>query len=96
MPTYDAYEPFRRDFQRLTREQREAFMSAVEKLVEDLRRGVFRKGLRIKRVQTHEGVWEMTWAPDGRATFEYGQSVRPGDHHVIWRRIGSHEIFDNP
>jgi hypothetical protein len=96
MPTYDAYEPFRRDFQRLLPDQREAFMSAVAKLVEDLRRGAFRKGLRIKRVQAHEGVWEMTWAPDGRATFEYGPSVRPGDHHVIWRRIGGHEIFDNP
>jgi hypothetical protein len=96
MPTYDAYEAFRRDFQRLNREEREAFMAAVAKLVEDLRRGVFRKGLRIKRVQTHEGVWEMTWAPDGRVTFEYGPAIHPGEHHVIWRRIGGHEIFDNP
>jgi hypothetical protein len=39
--------------------------------------------LRVKRVQGHPGVWEMTWAPDGRATFEYGAEVRPGEAHVI-------------
>jgi hypothetical protein len=71
-------------------------MAAVEKLVADLRRGTFRKGLRVKRVQAHEGVGEMTWAPDGRATFEYGESIHAGDPHIIWRRIGGHEIFDSP
>ena len=71
-------------------------MSTVDEFVEDLRRGVFRKGLRIKRVHKVEGVWEITWAPDGRATFHYGPSIRPGDPHIIWRRIGGHEILDNP
>ena len=96
MPTYDAEETFRREFQRLTSKQRETFMSTVDEFVEDLRRGVFRKGLRIKRVQLLEGVWEITWAPDGRATFHYGPSIHPGDPHIIWRRIGGHEILDNP
>lgn len=32
----------------------------------------------------------MTWAADGRATFEYGQEIRPGEPHIIWRRIGTH------
>jgi len=41
-------------------------------------------------------VWELTFAPDGRATFEYGDEVRPGDAHVIWRRIGDHSIFADP
>jgi hypothetical protein len=36
------------------------------------------------------------WAPDGRATFEYGEPIRPGERHVIWRRIGGHEILDDP
>jgi hypothetical protein len=30
----------------------------------------FHPRLRIKRLQGHLGVWEMTWAPDGRATLE--------------------------
>ncbi|MBA4179944.1 MAG: hypothetical protein C0506_05080 [Anaerolinea sp.] len=52
--------------------------------------------LRVKRVQGHPGVWEMSWAADGRATFEYGEEVIPGQAHIIWRRIGSHDIFRNP
>jgi hypothetical protein len=41
-------------------------------------------------------VWELTWAPDGRATFEYGDPVRAGDPHIIWRRVGTHDIFRQP
>ena len=41
-------------------------------------------------------VWEMTWADDGRATFDYGLSKRPGDPHIIRRLIGSHDIFREP
>jgi hypothetical protein len=38
----------------------------------------------------------MTWAADGRATFEYGQEIRPGEPHIIWRRIGTHDVFRQP
>jgi hypothetical protein len=38
----------------------------------------------------------MTWAPDGRATFSYGTPVKEGEAHIIWRRIGTHDIFTNP
>ncbi len=38
----------------------------------------------------------MTWAPDGRATFRYGPEQVEGEPHVIWRRIGDHDIFDRP
>jgi hypothetical protein len=64
--------------------------------VDDLRRGQLRPGLRIKRVKSHTGVWEMTWADDGRATFQYGEEVVPGHPHIIWPRIGTHDILDNP
>ncbi len=96
MPTFEADERFRENYQRLTQAQRQAFHVAIRKLVHDLQQGVLRKGLRIKRVQSHPGVWEMTWADDGRATFRYGDSIHPGDPHIVWRRIGSHDIFDAP
>ena len=65
--------------------------------VEDLRQGrQFRNGLRVKGVKGAPGIFEMTWADDGRATFEYGQPVIPGQPHVIWRRVGTHDIFDAP
>jgi hypothetical protein len=38
----------------------------------------------------------MTWADDGRATFESGDPVTDGEHHVVWRRIGGHDIFGRP
>jgi len=48
-----------------------------------------------KRASSVLGVYEMPWAPDGRATFEYGESEGEGAH-VIWRRIGSHAVFRRP
>ena len=68
-------------------------MIAVSKFIEGLRAGKYQKSLRIKRLQGHEGVWEMTWAGDGRALFSHGNPVRPGEPHIIWLRIGGHEIF---
>ena len=50
----------------------------------------------MKKMQGREDVWEMTWAPDGRATFHFGNPVTEGEVHIIWRRIGTHEIFTRP
>jgi hypothetical protein len=88
---------FRADFVRLSPAQQAACLGAVAQFVEDLRAGgQFRKRLRVKGVQGAPGVFEMTWAPDGRATFEYGDEIKPGEPHVIWRRIGTHDIFRQP
>jgi hypothetical protein len=38
----------------------------------------------------------MTWAADGRATFEHGPEQIAGEAHVRWRRIGDHSIFAAP
>ncbi len=96
MPTYDKEARAVRDFARLSASQQAAFREALRKFIDDLRAGSFRGDLRVKRVQSHPGVWEMTWANDGRATFRYGDSVHPGDPHIIWQRIGSHDIFGDP
>jgi hypothetical protein len=85
-PTYERRRRFLRDFRRLTRAQQEAFLATVERFVRSLASGEFDPTLRVKRVQRSADVWEITWAPDGRATFEYGPEVRPGEPHVVWRR----------
>ncbi len=73
-------------------------MAAVGQLVVALRRTPpeFPVGLRVKRVQGISGVWELTWTPDGRATFSYGDQQVAGEPHVIWRRIGDHSILGGP
>lgn len=97
MPTFAWLARFGADFDALTAEQQAAFLAAVTQFVEDLRRGTkFRKRLRVKGVQGASGVFEMTWAPDGRATFEFGEPVVSGQPHVIWRRVGTHAVLRRP
>ena len=97
MPTPAWLARFRADFERLTRAQQVAFLVAVREFVEDLESGqAFRKGLRVKGVQGAWGIFEMTWAGDGRATFEYGDEVNVGSPHVVWRRVGTHTILKQP
>jgi hypothetical protein len=85
---------FGADFDALSDGQQAAFLAAVILFVEDLRTGTFRPSLRVKGVKGATGVFEMTWAADGRATF--GKSVAPGEGHIIWRRVGTHEVFRTP
>jgi hypothetical protein len=96
VPTYELTARFRRDFDALTEQQKKAVRKAMRAFVADLRKGTFRTSLRVKGVQAATGVFEMTWAPDGRCTFEYGPEVRAGEPHVIWRRCGTHDVFRKP
>ena len=97
MPTREVLLEFLRDWEQLTPEQQRAFRTAVAKFIDDLRtRGGFRPGLRVKGVRSVAGVYELTWGPDGRATFSYGRSIVEGEPHIIWRRIGTHEILREP
>jgi hypothetical protein len=93
-PTFDRASTFNAQYKRLGKPEKEAFRKAVAKFVEDLlsKKG-FRKSLRVKNYQWIDGVFEMTWAPNGRALFAFGDEIRPGEIHVIWLQIGGHEIF---
>jgi hypothetical protein len=74
VPTFETRPRFTTDLQHLTPAQRRRFRRVVlDAFVPDLRTGrQFRPGLRIKRVRCAPGVYELTWAPDGRATWAYG------------------------
>ncbi len=72
-------------------------MAAAVEMVEDLsNRSRFRPSLRIQGVQGHPGVFEMSWSSDGRVTFAYGPQKLPGEPHIIWRRVGGHEVLSDP
>ncbi len=94
MPTYEGTPEFWSDYHRLIPAQRRQFLTAVMKLVYDLKTGDVRSSLRIKDYRRIEGMYEMTWGPNGRALSRYGDAKRSGDTHIIWHRVGTHDIFD--
>jgi len=97
MSTREVLQEFLRDWEQLSSEQQHAFRAALAKFIEDLRaRGGFRPGLRVKGLRSVAGVYELTWGRDGRATFSFGRSIVEGEPHIIWRRIGTHEILREP
>ncbi len=97
MQTFAWLARFRADFDSLSPSQQAAFLVAVTQFVDDASRGRrFRTGLRVKGVQGAAGIFEMTWADDGRATFEYGEEVLAGHVHIVWRRVGTHTILSQP
>ncbi len=95
MSSHERTKRFERDWKSLADGDRDRFRVAFKRFDADLSTGAFRPGLRVKRVEGTDRVFEMTWAPDGRATFEYGTPEGKGAH-VIWRRIGRHDVFRRP
>jgi hypothetical protein len=97
-PTYEASARVLRELRKLPLDQRRAFLAARDELVVALQQSPpqFPPGLRTKRVQGTDDVWELTFAPDGGATFRYGPQVRPGEPHIIWLRVGTHAVLDQP
>jgi hypothetical protein len=96
VPTHDELTRFLREYASLTPEQQRRFRAAVRQFIDDLPSGRFRPTLRVKKMGAHDDLWEMTWDRDGRAVFEYGVTRETTGRHVIWRRIGTHEIFNDP
>jgi len=99
MPTHEEFTQFMREYLSLTPAQRRKFGKAVAKMVLDPRAGApFRPSLRVKGVQGHVGVFEVTWDEGNgmRTTFHYGPEQQPGEVHIVWRRIGGYDIFGNP
>ena len=99
MPTHDETTAFLRDRSRLTPQQLGRFRRRLADFIADLsqmeagQRTWFRSSLRVKKLSAIPDVYEMSWAPDGRATFAMGKPVVDGKLHITWLRIGSHEIL---
>lgn len=100
---YQRSDSFIADFGRLRLEERNRFLASVRQRNEAYRNRGGRSlpqwpaSLRVKSVQRHPGIWEMTWlftGPDGHATFEIVDVG--GEPAIHWRRIGNHRIFQEP
>ncbi len=98
-PTFDRSDSFKREYRNLEPHEQAKVKEKLADFIDDLQaiedgtKTSFRSALRVKPMKAKPGIWEMTWDGDGRATFEYGDEVLPGKRHVIWRRIGGHDIF---
>lgn len=105
MPTYEAEESFRRDYERLRPEQQAQFRRALREFIRVLREWERERRSGFPTFPAHLGVkamvgqrttvTELRWAPDGRCTWRYG---RPQQRrfHIVWPRIGTHAIYENP
>jgi hypothetical protein len=94
VPTFGTTPTFDRAFEALSSEQKTRFKRKARDLSDDLKAGGKpRKGLRVKGYKSRQGTLEMTWAPNGRAVFMFGEAVREGEPHVIWLDVGSHDIL---
>jgi hypothetical protein len=94
VPTYQRLPRFDQDWRSLSATDQQRFRVAVSRFIEDLAAGrPFRPGLRVKGVQGAGDIMEMTFGPDGRATWQFAEELKAGQAHVVWRRIGTHDIF---
>lgn len=95
---------FDRDFARLAREHQQLFRTVLrEHLLPAIDAGSFTgtppwpQRLRVHRL-TGTAIYSIIWSfssPDGRATFHLERAV-DGDPLLVWRRIGTHAIYDRP
>ena len=94
MPTHEEEDRFWRDWRPLTLEQQRQFRAAVQEMVEDLKaKRPFRAGLRVKSYHSRKGVFAMTWAGNGRELFTFGDPIQSDEPHIVWLRIGAHDIY---
>ena len=94
---------FKADYRRLSPADQATFKQALSDFVAACDRyaadpsTTWPASLRVRKVASAPGIWEMTWSfsgPDGRATFEWVEVG--GSLAVRWRRIGDHRIFRKP
>ncbi|MBM7787030.1 hypothetical protein [Tenggerimyces flavus] len=100
----DTQPVFDREYARLPREHKKLFRAALhEHFLPAVDSGAFTGNppwptrLRIHRI-ADTSIYSLTWSftgPDGRATFHL-ESDDEGDPVLVWRRIGTHEIYDRP
>lgn len=94
MPTYEQTPAFLRDLDRLPPEEQRRFRIAVRKFVADLKaKRPPRTSLGIERFESKKDTFEFHFSPDGRALFRYGISPHSGEVHVVWLRVGTHDIY---
>lgn len=97
---------FTRDLAKLAPEHQRLFRAAIhDHFLPAIEAGAFTgtppwpPRLRIHQLAGTTTIYSLTWSfasPDGRATFQLETDTTTGDTVLIWRRIGTHRIYDQP
>src|SRR5579859_6823162 len=105
MPTFEANDRFEQDYRRLRPDQRAQFKRALREFIGVLRDWEREQRPGFPRFPAHMGVkpmanqrtllMEFRCSPDGRCTWQYGRP-RQRRYHIIWRRMGTHAIHEDP
>ena len=82
MTTLYYTEQFRRDYRQLTRTEQEAIKKALSRMMSDLRY----PGLRVKKIQGRDNVWEARANRDLRITFTFDATET-----LVLRTCGHHD-----
>lgn len=101
---YSTLSAFDRDYARLPREHRDMFRTILrDHFLPAINDGAFTgtppwpTRLRVHRL-TDTAIYSITWnftGPDGRATFHL-DTGEDGEPVLVWRRIGTHDIYNRP
>ncbi|MGH2409666.1 MAG: hypothetical protein ACRDGS_04760 [Chloroflexota bacterium] len=97
MTSYDWHNRFLAEYERLSPEDQDAFQAAIRRFVAALRASrAPDPGLGIRQMTNHPGIYEFHFSRRGGATFHYGSEDRGKEAHVVYRRVGGHEIYRQP
>jgi hypothetical protein len=98
MPTFDIEEGFRQEYLRLQIQKRAAFLNARDdffawRVAKEHQPNLAPPAhLRLHFIDS-KNAWSITFVGDLRALWRYGQEIRPGEPHIVWLSIGSHDVY---
>ncbi|MGZ4183901.1 MAG: hypothetical protein ACXVUE_03320 [Solirubrobacteraceae bacterium] len=97
-PTFDRLAQFKRDYEKLTQPQRDRFRAAARMFVAPFSTAPLTDvgGALVRELRDHHGFYELRLDVDTRAIYTFGNAIRRGQPHVVWCRIGSDEVLDQP
>jgi hypothetical protein len=98
VPTYEELARFRRQFEKLPKPAQTAFLDVVRLFVAFLNEHAFDPtkappGLRLHKLSGHD-AWSISFGDGMRAVFTVGSEVKPGETHVVWEFIGTHDEYE--
>lgn len=95
-PTFDRLAQFKRDYRKLTPDQRTRFRAAAKQVIAPLSTtppGAAGRPL-IRELPDHPRFYELQVDRNTRAVYTFGPAVRTGQPHIIWCRIGGEEALE--